>query len=189
MREIHEYMLELSSTSSGIETLRKTAEFGYIDAQFIMGVCYAEGRGVEKDEREAVRWFRKAAERGYAEALESLGACYATGKGVEKDLAEAVKWYHKSTERSGMPVKEEPKNQIKHQISEETRKATTQCKRAFACLKKDMACLCEVGSYVNNKFLFVKCTEAGDCAYRLSFGTGNICDCPIRKETFKKYGV
>ena len=33
-------------------------------AQFAVGVLYAEGRGVAKDEREALRWYRAAAEQG-----------------------------------------------------------------------------------------------------------------------------
>ncbi|MCD7798298.1 MAG: SEL1-like repeat protein, partial [Akkermansiaceae bacterium] len=40
--------------------LRK-AEQGDAEAQYELGVCYFKGEGVEKDEKEAVRWYRKAA--------------------------------------------------------------------------------------------------------------------------------
>jgi len=39
------------------------AEQGNVEAQYNLGVIYAEGRGVAKDETEAVSWFRKAAEQ------------------------------------------------------------------------------------------------------------------------------
>ena len=41
-------------------------------AQFNLGVAYADGRGVEKDEAAAVVWFRKAADQGDVEAKRAL---------------------------------------------------------------------------------------------------------------------
>jgi hypothetical protein len=64
-----------------------------------LGLAYAHGDGVAKDEAEGVRWYRKAAEQGYAEAQSNLGGAYATGKGVSKDEAEGVKWYRKAAEQ------------------------------------------------------------------------------------------
>ena len=46
------------------------------EAQYNLGVCYAKGQGVAKDEVEAVKWYRKAAEQNYAEAQYDLGYCY-----------------------------------------------------------------------------------------------------------------
>ena len=65
-----------------------------------LGVCYADGRGVAKDEVEAVKWYRKAAEQNDAEAQFNLGVCYANGQGVAKNEAEAVKWYRKAAEQN-----------------------------------------------------------------------------------------
>ncbi len=49
-------------------------EQGDAYAQFLLGVIYEIGRGVTKDESEAVKWYRKAAEQGDAkEALKRLG--------------------------------------------------------------------------------------------------------------------
>jgi hypothetical protein len=63
------------------------------------GLSYAFGRGVQKDEVEAVKWYRKAADQGHAEAQYNLGVCYKNGTGVTKDENEAVKWYRKSAEQ------------------------------------------------------------------------------------------
>ena len=60
---------------------------------------YAEGRGVARDDAEAVRWYRKAAQQGYAIAQTILGFMYAEGEGVTRDDAEAVRWFRKAAEQ------------------------------------------------------------------------------------------
>ena len=47
------------------------------ETQFLLGVAYANGVGVAKDEAEAVKWYRKAAEQNHAQAQYNLGVCYA----------------------------------------------------------------------------------------------------------------
>ncbi len=44
------------------------AEQGYAIAQNNLGWMYQEGKGVQQDDAEAVKWYRKAAEQGNAEA-------------------------------------------------------------------------------------------------------------------------
>ena len=68
-------------------------------AQFLLGLMYANGEGVPKDDAEAVRWYRLAAEQGLAAAQFGLGLMYANGKGVPKDDAEAVRWYRLAAEQ------------------------------------------------------------------------------------------
>ena len=55
------------------------ADQGFAEAQFKLGIMYAEGRGVLKDEAEAVRWYRLAADQGLAGAQGDLGIMYASG--------------------------------------------------------------------------------------------------------------
>ena len=57
---------------------------------------YDTGKGVLKDDKEAVKWYRKAAEQGDAKAQNNLGVKYGNGLGVLKDYKEAVKWYRKA---------------------------------------------------------------------------------------------
>jgi len=75
------------------------AKQGDAGAQSNLGLMYANGRGVVKNEVEAVKWFRKAADQGYAEAQFSLGVMYNIGQGVVKNEAEAVKWYRKAADQ------------------------------------------------------------------------------------------
>jgi len=60
---------------------------------------YERGRGVPKNEAEAVAWYRRAAEQGDPYAQCNLGDVYAQGLGVLKDDIVAVAWYRQSAEQ------------------------------------------------------------------------------------------
>ena len=75
------------------------AEQGFARAQYNLGICYHDGRGVPRDEVEAVKWYRKAAEQGFAPAQFNLGICHFNGEGVAKDSVQAVSWYRKAAEQ------------------------------------------------------------------------------------------
>ncbi len=51
---------------------------------------------MEKDEREAVRWFRRAAEAGHAGGMRNLGLCLEFGSGTAIDKRAALAWYRKA---------------------------------------------------------------------------------------------
>jgi hypothetical protein len=74
-------------------------------AKNILGIAYANGRGVLQDYVKAFYWFQSAARRGYAPAQANLAMMYEYGLGVEKDLAKAVGWYKKAAVRGGHKVK------------------------------------------------------------------------------------
>ncbi|MGB7768149.1 MAG: tetratricopeptide repeat protein [Verrucomicrobiia bacterium] len=80
------------------------AEKGDAEAQFNLGFCYDDGRGVAKNAKEAVKWYRKAAEQNYAPAQFNLGYCYANGQGIRKDKEEAVKWFRLAAEQNYAPA-------------------------------------------------------------------------------------
>ena len=48
-----------------ISSLRKRAEQGDAEAQYGLGVFFANGIGVPQNETAAASWYRKAAEQGY----------------------------------------------------------------------------------------------------------------------------
>ena len=79
---------------TAMRELRPLAEQGNADAQSKLGVMYDNGRGVPKDDKEAVRWYRMAAEQGNADAQSKLGAMYYTGRGVPKDYVLAYMWWN-----------------------------------------------------------------------------------------------
>ena len=51
---------------------RKATEQGYAGAQYMLGFCYHNGWGVEKNDTEAVKWYKKAAEQGHVKAKAEL---------------------------------------------------------------------------------------------------------------------
>ncbi len=74
----------------------RAAEQGLADAQFNLGLMYANGEGVEKDMMQAVELFKKAAEQGHVDAQNNLGAMYFTGEGVERNVKKAIEWFEKA---------------------------------------------------------------------------------------------
>ena len=83
----------------GIVLIRRSAEQGYADAQFNLGLAYYRGEGVSQDYTQAVSWYRKAAEQGVAAAQYNLGVCYYKGEGVSQDYTQAVSWWCKAAEQ------------------------------------------------------------------------------------------
>ena len=88
-----------AQTNQTIQELKANAEKGDADAQFTLSCCYASGRGVAKDEVEAMKWTRKAAEQNFPQAQFALGLFYEDGKVLNTNYVEAVKWIRKAAEQ------------------------------------------------------------------------------------------
>ena len=72
------------------------ANAGDPEAQFKLAFHYGQGRGVEKNIPEEVKFFRLAAEQNYAPAQVQLGRCYASAHGVALDRKAALDWFRKA---------------------------------------------------------------------------------------------
>ncbi len=68
------------------------AEQGDSAAQFNLGLIYANGRGVAKNDIQALIWYTKAAHQVHARAQANLAFMYATGRAVPQDLITAYMW-------------------------------------------------------------------------------------------------
>ena len=90
---------DFSASADEVKEWRAAAENGDAQAQYNLGRAYFYGKGVAKDEREAVRWTRKSAEQGYAPAQRNMGLAYILGDGVAKNKREAVRWFRKAAEQ------------------------------------------------------------------------------------------
>jgi TPR repeat protein len=82
-----------------IQLWRPLAQAGNAEAQYRLGVMYAEGRGVAPNDAEAALWFERAAEQGEPMAQYNIGASYAEGSGVRKDMATAAKWFRRAADQ------------------------------------------------------------------------------------------
>src|SRR5581483_5512234 len=85
---------------------KAAADTGHAEAQFDLGVLYAQGLGVRRDLTEAAYWYRRSAEQGNAEAEFALGQMYSLGWGVPRDEADAIRWLQmaNSVESDGPPT-------------------------------------------------------------------------------------
>ena len=72
---------------------------GDAEAQYNLGLLYAQGDSLPQDAGRAAVWYRKAAEQGLAEARYSLGVLYHQGNGVPKDAGQAASWVRKAAEQ------------------------------------------------------------------------------------------
>jgi len=61
------------SHAQNVTELKSKAESGDVLAQSTLGNAYHLGKGVPKDEAEAIRWWQKAAEKGDLGAQMNLG--------------------------------------------------------------------------------------------------------------------
>jgi len=91
--------LSIPPSPKEIAETRVGAERGNAAMQFNLGAMYALGKGVPKDDTEAMKWYRKSADQGYAGGQCRLGLMYAKGQGVPKNDAEAVRWIRKAAEQ------------------------------------------------------------------------------------------
>ncbi len=98
-------LIFLMSENSGnvaaqdINQLHQAAESGDADAQWTLGVAYADGHRMEANNEEALKWFRLAVEQGHANAQYSLGGAYYNGDCTPKNYPEALKWFQRAVEQ------------------------------------------------------------------------------------------
>ena len=83
---------ERGDYATALRDLTPLAVQGNADAQFNLGVMYANGQGISQDYKTAVKWYRLAAEQGIADAQFNLGLMYGLGRGVIQDNVYAHLW-------------------------------------------------------------------------------------------------
>ena len=71
---------------------RALARQGHAPAEFMLGVMYFNGVGVQQDPVIAAIYFRQAAAKGDAAAQLALGTIFIRGVGVGQNLVQALAW-------------------------------------------------------------------------------------------------
>lgn len=85
--------------SSAFSQWRPLAEQGHARAQYLVGSMYEYGRGVGRNDVEALKWYRKAAEQDIARAQYRFGVLLDNGWGTARNDEEAVRWYAMAAEQ------------------------------------------------------------------------------------------
>lgn len=87
-------MMESGRFEEARVALWPAARSGNAEAEELIGVMYALGLGVEKDEVRAFEWYLRAAMKGHAGAQSGVGWYYEVGTGLTApDLVRAYMWY------------------------------------------------------------------------------------------------
>ena len=81
---------------SALNWFQKAVSKNYKKAQYLLGVCYANGIGVEKDFSKAISLLKLSAEQGYVQAYKALGLIYASDSNSEKNLTVAHEYLKKA---------------------------------------------------------------------------------------------
>ncbi|MFK8033441.1 MAG: tetratricopeptide repeat protein [Hyphomicrobiales bacterium] len=70
------------------------AQGGNADAEELIGVMYAMGLGVERDDERAFDWYLRSSLKGHPGAQSGIGWYYEVGRGIPApDLVRAYTWY------------------------------------------------------------------------------------------------
>ena len=81
-----------------VERFQKNAQIGDALAMAGLHYCYSRGLGVEKDEKQAIRWARLAYDTDQPVGKHLLGRCLLNGIGVEKNEEAGWRLIHEASE-------------------------------------------------------------------------------------------
>jgi hypothetical protein len=87
-------LLEAGEFTAAYDALWPAARSGNAEAEELIGVIYAMGLGVERDDTRAFEWYLRAAMKGHPGAQSGVGWYYEIGRGLPAvDLVRAYMWY------------------------------------------------------------------------------------------------
>ena len=113
---------------SDLISIRRHANEGEAEAQYMLGRMYETGRKVEKDKTHAVTWYKSAASQGHRDAQYRLALSLIYGLGTEKNINQGGEWLHKAAAQ-----KHEAANRlISYFTSPESGAVNYNCSLAFA---------------------------------------------------------
>lgn len=86
-------LMEQSQFTKAMQEFLPAANAGNADAEELIGVMYAMGLGVKRDDRRAFEWYLRASMKAHPGAQSGIAWYYEIGRGVSKDLVRAYMWY------------------------------------------------------------------------------------------------
>lgn len=92
--EVARDLMEAGNFEEARQMFEILARSGNADAEELIGVIYALGLGVERDDERAFEWYLRASLKGHPGAQSGLGWYYELGRGLPgPDLVRAYLWY------------------------------------------------------------------------------------------------
>ena len=87
-------LMESNNFREAMKELLPAARSGNADAEELIGVMYAMGLGVKRDDVRAFEWYLRSAMKGHPGAQSGVGWYYEVGRGMPSpDLIRAYMWY------------------------------------------------------------------------------------------------
>ncbi|MCH2249767.1 MAG: sel1 repeat family protein [Cognatishimia sp.] len=87
-------LMEAGDFEAAREMFLPLARSGNADAEELIGVMYAMGLGVERDDQRAFEWYLRSSLKGHPGAQSGIGWYYEIGRGMHApDLVRAYMWY------------------------------------------------------------------------------------------------
>ena len=74
------------------------------------------------------------------------------------------------------------------EISTDVLNKATLCDKGFKCLES-LDCMCRVVDSIEFFILFVNDEDDSFCKYKMNFRDRFTCECPVRKEFFRRCGL
>ena len=115
------------------------AEKGDAASQCNYGICLINGKGVNKNLKEAAYWFKKSAEQGNAKGQLNYGVCLLKGIGIEKNDKEASKWLKKSAEQGNEKAQKLYSSLLKNVTNSEKKNIISDKKSTETKVSKDIS--------------------------------------------------
>ena len=87
-------LMEKGEFKQAMKELLPAARSGNADAEELIGIMYAMGLGVERDDVRAFEWYLRSSMKGHPWAQSGVGWYYEIGRGMPApDLVRAYTWY------------------------------------------------------------------------------------------------
>lgn len=86
--------MEAGEFEAAYTSLVPAANAGNADAEELIGIMYAMGLGVPRDDERAFEWYLRSSMKGHPGAQSGIGWYFETGRGLPApDLVRAYLWY------------------------------------------------------------------------------------------------
>lgn len=119
-------LMEAGQFKEAREALWPAARSGNADAEELIGVMYALGLGVPRDDVRAFEWYLRSSMKGHPGAQSGVGWYYEVGRGMPApDLVRAYMWYTLSAIGGDPDAAISLEEVVKKMTAEEIEKAHT----------------------------------------------------------------
>lgn len=94
------FLFPIMTTATELDALQTRAENGDATAQLSLAIALRDGKGITKNDTEAMQWAHKAADAGNAEAQDFVGFAYLRGAVVKRNTALAFAYFKEAADES-----------------------------------------------------------------------------------------